>query len=517
MVKKRIIIVLGLIILLPLIIYTAYEFTALTENEEIVEEVFQQQMDLILHSVNKNTWDAASDWSNKIDQMIQGWGGISNDKIASFLSGYVFIKTVFISDVDGSNPDYYSNSAVDDATKAKIEGTLSRNRESINNMMGKFSAAEYRKITAMSVSTDSIQSELLLVHITNDKDNRFRLVGVLLDIDSFIENIIKPSFLDLAREEFIIALFRNGNPEPVYSTEEVDNYKAELNKGVWLLPDYYIGIALENDRFENMASNRFKRSLFLISILTIVLLATGFYLFRNINREIELAKMKTSFVSNVSHELRTPLALIRMFAETIEMGRTSGDDEIKEYCNIISNESERLTLLINRILDFSKIEAGEKHYRLVKNDLNKIVSDIEKFYKYHLENKGFELISNISGKELNVKVDSDAVAESLVNLLDNAMKYSKDEKVVTISTGTNGNHAYVEVTDKGIGIPDSVHAKLFEKFFRVENSLTATTSGSGLGLSLVKHIMDAHDGKIIVKSKINEGSTFRLEFPLEEV
>lgn len=513
MVKKRITVILGLIILLPLVIYTTYEFTALTENEEIIEEVFQQQMDLILHSVNKNTWDAATDWSNKLDQMIASNKRVETSKMTSFLSGYVFIKTVFTSDLENVQPEYYFLKNQSEIPINNIEMALEQNTSLIKGIAEKQSAG-YRKITPINLPDDSLHHELLLLHTAKGPDDNYKLVGVLLDIDLFIENIIKPSFLDLAREEFIIALFRNGNEGPVYSTEDVGNYKAELNKRVWLLPDYYIGIALQNDRFENMASNRFTRSLFLISILTVILFATGFYLFRNINREIELAKMKTSFVSNVSHELRTPLALIRMFAETIEMGRTSGDEEIKEYCSIISNESERLTLLINRILDFSKIEAGEKRYKLEKTDLNKIVLDIEKFYKYHLKNKGFDLESDIAETPLNIKADSDALAESLVNLLDNAMKYSRDEKEITLSTGFHDGYAFVQVEDKGIGIPENMREKIFDKFFRVESSLTASTSGSGLGLSLVKHIMDALGGRIVIKSKLNIGSTFRLELPL---
>ncbi len=512
MVQKKIVIVLGLIVLLPLIIYTTYEITALSENEEIVEEVFQRQMNLVLRSVNNNTWDAATDWSNKLDQIITARGGSIVEGINEFLVSYVFIKSVVITGVGKISPEFYMPKHHSDVPKDKITNALLSNVDLITGIVNK-QASGYRKFTPVRTEGDTLRNDLLLLHAVK-QDNEYIVAGVLLDINSFIENIISPSFLELSREEFVIALFKNGNDQPVFSTDTVDNYKAELNKRVWLLPDYYIGIALQDDRFENMAANRFKRSLLLIAVLTVILLSTGFYLFRNINREIELAKMKTGFVSNVSHELRTPLALIRMFAETIELGRTTGDEEVKEYCNIIRNESERLTLLINRILDFSKIDADEKRYSLKKADLNKVVCDIQNFYKYHLHNKGFELESEIDSEQLSVLADSDALAESLVNLLDNAMKYSRDDKVIKISTGTENGFAFVEVTDKGIGIPENMQSKIFDKFYRVENSLTASTSGSGLGLSLVKHIVDAHNGKISIRSNVNEGSTFRIEIPL---
>ncbi|MBD3290711.1 GHKL domain-containing protein, partial [candidate division KSB1 bacterium] len=235
-------------------------------------------------------------------------------------------------------------------------------------------------------------------------------------------------------------------------------------------------------------------------------------LYRNIRKEMELARMKADFVSNVSHELRTPLALIRMFAETIEMDRISSDDEKKEYCKIIAHESERLTHIINNILDFSKMDAGKKEYHFQQVDLNKVVAEILKMYKYHLDSKGFTLEENINPQKLLINADRGAISEVLVNLLDNAVKYSDVRKQITIATGSENQHVFLEIVDSGIGISAKDQKRIYQKFYRVAGDHKKPVKGSGLGLTLVRHIMDAHGGRIVLKSKPGEGSRFRLIF-----
>jgi signal transduction histidine kinase len=219
-------------------------------------------------------------------------------------------------------------------------------------------------------------------------------------------------------------------------------------------------------------------------------------------------------VANVSHELKTPLALIRLFAETLELGRAPSEDKKRQYYRVIDKESQRLTQLINNILDFSRIEAGRREYRFVPTDLGLVVRDVVESYRFPIEQHGFTLDVSIPEDLPEVEVDPAAVSQALINLVQNAMKYSADEKRVGLALRRDGDRVLVSVKDRGIGIPRGEQKKIFEKFYRVENSLVHATKGSGLGLALVQHIMEAHKGSVELVSAPGEGSTFTLIFPL---
>jgi two-component system phosphate regulon sensor histidine kinase PhoR len=238
--------------------------------------------------------------------------------------------------------------------------------------------------------------------------------------------------------------------------------------------------------------------------------------YRNIKKEVELAQIKSDFVSNVSHELRTPLSLISMFSETLEMDRVKTDEKKKEYYSIISQEANRLGKIVNSILNFSKMEAGKRQYNFVESYLNDVTENVYRSYRFHLEQKGFTF--NIVKDESIpiIKIDEEAISEAIVNLVDNAVKYSDSNKEITIRTGLETNYAFIEIEDKGIGIPEKDQKKVFEKFFRVSAGNVHNVKGSGLGLSIVKHIVDAHKGEIKLSSTVGEGSKFKLMFPLSK-
>ncbi|MCW9096630.1 MAG: HAMP domain-containing histidine kinase, partial [Ignavibacteriaceae bacterium] len=238
--------------------------------------------------------------------------------------------------------------------------------------------------------------------------------------------------------------------------------------------------------------------------------------YKNIRKEVEIAQIKSDFVSNVSHELRTPLSLISMFSETLEMDRVKTEEKKKEYYSIISNEANRLSKIVNSILNFSKMEAGKRQFNFVDSYLNDVVENVYRSYKFHLEQKGFTFSLEKDENIPILKIDEEAVSEAIVNLIDNAVKYSDDKKEIVIKTGQENNFAFVEVEDKGIGIPEKDQKKIFDKFFRVSSGNVHNVKGSGIGLSIVHHIMDAHKGKIEVLSEVGNGSKFRLLFPLSK-
>ncbi len=261
---------------------------------------------------------------------------------------------------------------------------------------------------------------------------------------------------------------------------------------------------------------KFLRTSFLVLGGLSLLLAAGMvFTFRGVNKEMELAKTKSDFVSNVSHELRTPLALIRLYAETLELGRVTNPDKQQEYYCTIRKESERLTSLINNILDFSRIEAGRKEYDFRSTDLPELVRTTLESYRYQIEQQGFRFEEHIAEDIPLVVIDREAIARSLLNLVNNAIKYSSDDRYLAVNLKRSNGSVKLEVVDHGIGIPRDEQPKIFEKFYRVCDPLVHNTKGSGLGLCLVKHIAHAHGGQVSVESTPGKGSKFSLLIPVE--
>jgi Osmosensitive K+ channel histidine kinase len=226
----------------------------------------------------------------------------------------------------------------------------------------------------------------------------------------------------------------------------------------------------------------------------------------------ELNILKSYFVSSVSHELRTPLTSIRMFAETLQHGTIQSEKTKQEYYTIINRESERLSRLIDNVLDFSRIERGVKEYHFVTTDMKQVVRKAILTMKYQFQKSKIKFSFRVPKNIPNILADMDALEEVIINLLSNAMKYSGSKKEVKLHVHQMDNELLISVEDKGIGIPFQDRDKIFERFYRSQGAYQA--KGMGLGLTLVKHIVEAHDGKIEVKSKIGKGSTFIIRLPL---
>jgi two-component system phosphate regulon sensor histidine kinase PhoR len=203
-----------------------------------------------------------------------------------------------------------------------------------------------------------------------------------------------------------------------------------------------------------------------------------------------------------------------MYAETLEMGRVT-EDKKKEYYAIIGKETSRLTRIVSRILNFSQIEANKKRYHFESVQLNVLCDDIVTSYFAPLKDKDFTFDFVKDESLPQIQGDKESLTEAIMNLLDNAVKYSKDNKHITIKTGTDQKYSYVEVKDEGIGIARNHQQEIFNQFYRVPTGDVHNTKGSGLGLTLVKKTVEAHLGKIKVESSPGKGSTFRLHFPVK--
>ena len=275
-----------------------------------------------------------------------------------------------------------------------------------------------------------------------------------------------------------------------------------------------MGIRFQGTSVAELGKTWVHRSLLILGCLSVLIIG-GLVLTRHIvSKEMALARLKSDFVSNVSHELRTPLALIRLYAETLELGRITTSDKKQQYYRIIRKESERLSALINNILDFSRIEAGRKEYEFRATDIAELVRNTLDSYRYQIEQQGFAFEENIDADLPAVYVDREAIARALVNLMNNALKYSCEQKFLGVKLYRDNGRVKLEVADRGIGIARRDQTKIFEKFYRAGDPLVHNTKGSGLGLSLVRHITQAHGGDISVESTPGKGSKFILSIPL---
>jgi signal transduction histidine kinase len=229
----------------------------------------------------------------------------------------------------------------------------------------------------------------------------------------------------------------------------------------------------------------------------------------------ELNALKSYFVSSVSHELRTPLTSIRMFADTLRDQKVGRSKTRKEYLNIIVGETERLGRLINNVLDFSKIEQGLKEFHFARIDLLEVVRRSVAAMQYQVRMDGGLLRVKVPRRLPPLVADGDALQEVILNLLSNALKYSVARKDVRLTVKRDGKAVEIAVADKGLGIAEKDLPHIFDQFFRVKDDRSLQVGGAGLGLTVVKHIVEAHQGMISVTSKLGAGTTFVVRLPLD--
>jgi signal transduction histidine kinase len=266
-----------------------------------------------------------------------------------------------------------------------------------------------------------------------------------------------------------------------------------------------------------LRSSAAKENIFLGILLAIILglMCLGVFLIvRDVSREEEMTRQKSEFVRNISHELKTPLTLIRLYGETLKERRNLPEKSREEAYEVITKESERLSHMINNVLDFSRIESGGKEFNLKKGHLAGVIQETLESYRHHLEKKGFIIQEEICVDLPQMIFDREAIASILINLLSNAMKFSPERKEVSVRLFKNESHAVLQVEDKGRGIPKKEIKKIFRRFYRCDTEAVSDSRGSGLGLTIVKHIAEAHKGRMEVESEPGKGSLFSAILPI---
>ncbi|MBX7223627.1 MAG: HAMP domain-containing histidine kinase [Blastocatellia bacterium] len=381
------------------------------------------------------------------------------------------------------------------------------------------------KQATLAVYESDPNNRILLNPILNQQNQVVGVAGLVLDTKFVVENLL-PQYVQKVLPTFFTGDTISNVTVSVYSSCGTRVFSTQTGGQIqedylemqmpFLLTDYKMGIRDCYQTPEQWATWNFVYMLSCSVAMTLMIIGGVGYALRAANREVRLSNMKTEFVANVSHELRTPLSSIRVFGEFMKLGRVKDQEKIREYGEFIETESQRLTQLINNILDFSKIESGRKTYRYAKADMEAIIAETIRMYDVRLKQQGFDLIYEHPTEPFPaVEIDRDAITQAFMNLLDNAVKYSGLAKEILIKLEHRDGHINLSVTDHGIGIPQTDQDKIFEKFYRVSTGMVHDVKGSGLGLSIVKHIVEAHHGKVMVESLPSQGSTFTIQLPIE--
>jgi signal transduction histidine kinase len=351
--------------------------------------------------------------------------------------------------------------------------------------------------------------QVFLVRNVQIEDKTF-MQGFQLNEKKLVDEV-KESAVRLVREgmSFELPQTNNGSPEKgevaytavlVFDFGELILHLREINPA-WIA--------------EQTSELRHVYFRIILIVFLAVMLALG-SLWRNARAQLKLAQKKDDFISAVSHELRTPLTSIRMYSEMLEKNWVKSEDKLVEYYGNMRQESERLSRLIENVLDFSRIQKGRKIYTFSLGDINQCVADVVEMMRPYAAQNGFSIKTEL-GQLGQRTFDPDAVTQIVVNLLDNAIKYARnaEDKTITVRTRDDLRFILLEVEDHGPGVPHRLKHKVFEQFYRTGSEATRETTGTGLGLALVKRFAQAHEGFVEIITAKPSGAIFRVALAAE--
>jgi len=365
-------------------------------------------------------------------------------------------------------------------------------------------AGEHQLLVAMKVSADELRPE--------------GLRGIVLDEEKVISTLFEAAESYAARSGLDVFLFHSeGNFQELSENQENPPVtSAGLGEVQNLLPFFRLGIdSGGGTAFGDIQ----KRTLALYySVFAAIIGVTFFgivFIFRDIYRERQFSQLRSSFISNVSHEIKTPVTTLKVLAGNLAEGLIHKPDRKHIYYRLITREAEKLSYLTENILDFSSVEARQKVYRKEMINLYDLLQEVvRRFYLMHQEKK-LVIHKSIPSNHPEVRASAEGIEQAVLNLLDNAVKYSGEEKNIWLSLSHNHNEVTISVMDKGIGIARTERQKVFEKFYRVQHK-GQHVPGSGIGLSLVREIAQLHNGRVELESEPGKGSKFSLIIPVND-
>ena len=336
------------------------------------------------------------------------------------------------------------------------------------------------------------------------------VVGILFDWAE-LTTLVQEQVEGLAERDFSLALFDAdaeaaflaAHREAIYETGPASRWMDRVRLGIWAADT-------------SAATGYYRTRNYLVGggifALAVSVVIGGLMILRDAGREVQVARLRSEFVANVSHELRTPLTSIRMYAETLLMGRYRSAEQMQDYLTTLLHESRRLSRLVDNVLDFARIERGDRTYQRQPCDLGDAARAALETFGGVFAAEGFEVEEAIAAELPPVLADQEAVEGAVANILGNAVKFSSEHKTIRLAVEQRGAEVVVEVADQGIGLPAGEEERIFEQFHRGANA--ASTAGTGLGLSLVKNVVEAHGGRVEAANRPGGGSVFRLYFPV---
>jgi signal transduction histidine kinase len=341
--------------------------------------------------------------------------------------------------------------------------------------------------------------------------------GVLFNMDQLKTDVLRPAALAAVSSKGIdwVIKERNGQTvlqSPYQQSGPAMTVTAGFPDGVppWSLELHQLSPSV----WDTLSTSRSGIYLIVLILLIGTLVLSLTLTMRIVSREFELSRMKSDFVSTVSHEFKSPLTSIRQLAEMLKTGRVRSQEHRDRYYSVLLEQSERLSLLVDNILDFAKMEEGKKQFNFEQTDLVPFLNELVAEFQQRVRHEGVTCKTHIDPALPPIRVDRVALNQALFNLMDNAVKYSGSGKEIRIQAEKEPQQVIISIQDFGFGIQAEDLDKIFDRFYRGGNELTRTVKGSGLGLTLVKQIVEAHGGVVQVQSEPGQGSTFLIQLPI---
>lgn len=510
-------------IFFPLFSYTVSQWLNRDRAEQIIESIYDRQLRSVLFTMNQYSWEVCHDWMEQVSAVAAAQDSAQQRAVAlqTILKRYPPVTALLLG--SSMNPAWLiarEGVSISERETAALRIAwrtfFLRSTEEVEQVLHHAEEGYLHSLSIPWSPADGSAMSLLLFPIWRGHGVDPLFAAMIIDQRSCIDVAVAQKFRELNDRDLIFAVAAMPGDRLLYTSQPGPNTDFEIAEKMWIVPDLEMRIKIRGVTLGQLVHKRIRTNLLFLAAINLLALLGALFLFRSVQSYMRAAKMKTDFVANVSHEVRTPLALIQMHAELLKMGRAGTAKKQRQYFDTIYRESVRLGRLIDNILDFSRMESGIKEPDLQPVNLAEVIRNTLATYRIQLQEDGFRLWEDWDHPTPVIDAHPGLLQQALTNLLDNAVKFSPKVKEIGLRLYHSDGEVALEVSDKGIGIAAEEQNRIFEKFYRCEDRLVQRTRGTGLGLPLVKHIMEIHNGRIQVSSEPGQGATLRLLFPIRK-